>query len=116
MLASIPINAFDDTAVVTFDYDDAFGRACTGIVVRHNGQFHAFRNRCPHWSTPLDDDGPTPFDPATGEWVCQTHGARFESSTGRCVSGPCRGESLTKFAVEIEDDRVVVRRQGLDIL
>ena len=115
MLASIPIEEFDTTPTVHFDYDDAFGRSRRGVVIHHDGDFFAFRNLCPHWSTPLDEDGPGLFDPATSELVCQTHGARFELTTGRCTTGPCRGQSLESLSVDVddEDNRVVIRRGEL---
>lgn len=116
MIATIDTDRFDgDGTWVAFDYRDGFGRARSGFVVRYDGRFHAFRNLCPHWSTPLDADGDDLFDTATGEIVCQTHGARFDAESGECVAGPCRGQSLERLSAEVDGDRVVVKRSGLDL-
>lgn len=101
--------------VVSFEYRDAFGRNRLGFVVRHDGDYHAFENLCPHWSTPLDADGPRLYDETTGELICQTHGARFEPTTGECVAGPCFGESLSRLSVELRDGRLIVREAGLQL-
>ncbi len=89
-----------DGDVVTFDYTDGLGQEHRGFILRWNDGFHAYRNRCPHWSTPLDEDGPQIFDHGSRALVCQTHGALFEPETGSCISGPCMGQSLKKLRVE----------------
>jgi nitrite reductase/ring-hydroxylating ferredoxin subunit len=32
--------------------------------------------------------------------LCSTHGATYETRSGRCVGGPCNGSSLVKLRVE----------------
>lgn len=114
MLAAIEASRLEgDGQTVGFEYRDSFGRTRQGLVVRHGGEYVAFRNHCPHWSTPLTEGGDGVFDAATGELVCQTHGARFDAETGECLVGPCRGQSLEKLRVDREDDRLVIRRSGL---
>ncbi len=115
MLASIALKRFDDASAVRFDYTDPFGQAKSGIAVRRNGDYFAFRNLCPHWSTPLDDGGDDVFDPSTNELVCNTHGARFELTSGECVAGPCIGDSLQAFATEVDGDRLIIRRGTLGL-
>ena len=102
-----------DGEVVGFGYVDGLGRAQRGLLVRWEGRLHAFRNLCPHWSTPLDEYGGEILDPAIGELVCQTHGARFELDSGNCVSGPCVGDSLQKLRVELGEGEVKIYRPGL---
>jgi nitrite reductase/ring-hydroxylating ferredoxin subunit len=47
-------------------------------------------------------DGGTNIAPAEGdELVCVTHGARYRSEDGHCVSGPCLGQSLKKLPIEV---------------
>jgi nitrite reductase/ring-hydroxylating ferredoxin subunit len=79
-----------------------------GFVVNHDGTYRAYVNRCPHVGTPLDlwdneflaEDGRT--------LVCATHGAVFEPATGRCLGGPCAGDSLTALPLRLEGERVIV--------
>ena len=81
-----------------------------GFVVHHQGAYHAYVNRCPHAGTPLDL-WPNEFFSEDGRWlVCATHGAVFDPATGRCVSGPCAGASLTPLRVRCEDEHLVVSR------
>lgn len=62
---------------------------------------HAFFNVCRHVPVPLDaGSGLAPVE--DGDWVCHTHGARYELLTGFCHSGPCRGSSLTELRLEVE--------------
>jgi nitrite reductase/ring-hydroxylating ferredoxin subunit len=85
------------------------GRTINGFVVRRDGRYHAYVNRCPHVGAPLDT-WPNEFMSEDGALlVCSTHGAMFEPSTGRCVDGPCAGDALTPLAVSVEHDQIVVR-------
>jgi nitrite reductase/ring-hydroxylating ferredoxin subunit len=82
---------------------DAEGDPVSVLVLRWKGTLRAYRNRCPHNGVRLD------FIP--GEvWTrdgrslrCGTHGARFRPDSGRCFSGPCRGDSLTPIPLTIDD-------------
>jgi len=79
----------------------------TGFVVRHARGFRAFVNRCPHVPYPLDwDDGR--FMGPEGLLVCQTHGARFDPATGRCVGGPAVGRALERLPFREEGDELIV--------
>jgi nitrite reductase/ring-hydroxylating ferredoxin subunit len=79
-----------------------------GFLVNDQGRFHAYVNRCRHMPTPLDfvrdqflsDDG--------RHLMCYTHGALYDFSTGVCVSGPCKGESLYRLPVRVERGEVLV--------
>jgi nitrite reductase/ring-hydroxylating ferredoxin subunit len=79
-----------------------------GFLVNDQGRFHAYVNRCRHMPTPLDfvrdqflsDDG--------RHFMCYTHGALYDFSTGVCVSGPCKGESLYRLPVRVERGEVLV--------
>lgn len=102
----------EDGDWMSFVYDDGLGQEARGILVRWNGELFAFRNLCPHWSTPLDRHGDDLVDPATGDLVCQTHGARFEIHTGRCVLGPCQGDTLQRLTVHVDDTGQATIRRG----
>ncbi len=102
-------------AVLHFTFTDELGRPHRAFLLRHGDTLRAFENRCPHWSTPLDEHGDHLYDRASDTLVCATHGARFLPDDGHCVSGPCTGDSLTPLAVHPTDDptRVRITRQGL---
>lgn len=114
-LATINISSLrQDGDALTFGYDDAFGRHQTGIILYWNEELYAYKNICPHWSTPLDEHGAELVDTSCGDLVCQTHGARFEAHSGICISGPCIGEQLEKLVVDSGDGTTVdIRRAGL---
>jgi nitrite reductase/ring-hydroxylating ferredoxin subunit len=73
----------------------------SGFVVRRGGQVHAYRNRCPHAGHPLNLRPHDFLTPDGSLIVCRSHGALFEIATGRCVDGPCAGESLEALPVEV---------------
>jgi nitrite reductase/ring-hydroxylating ferredoxin subunit len=80
--------------------DDA---AESGFAVEFNDRVYAFENRCPHLGVELDWAPGVFFDTTQEYLVCSTHGARFEPDSGKCVSGPCAGQSLTALAVFEEE-------------
>ena len=63
------------------------------IVYRRHGEVSAWRNICPHQGRRLDY-APGKFLREGDTLICAAHGASFSLSTGECVAGPCRGESL----------------------
>ena len=78
------------------------------FLINDRGSFHAYVNRCRHMPTPLDfvrDE----FISDDGKFLrCYTHGALYEFSTGLCVDGPCKGESLFRLPVSFDRDEVLV--------
>jgi nitrite reductase/ring-hydroxylating ferredoxin subunit len=80
----------------------------TGFLVNDGGCFHAYVNRCRHMSTPLDFIRDQ-FVSEDGRYLmCYTHGALYERGTGLCISGPCKGDSLYRLPVCIDQDDVLV--------
>jgi nitrite reductase/ring-hydroxylating ferredoxin subunit len=78
------------------------------IVVRHDGELHAYWNSCPHLSVPLNW-GPNRFlDPSKQYLQCATHGALFELHDGRCIAGPCQDDRLVRISLEREGDHYYV--------
>ena len=78
------------------------------FVVRRLGHVFAYENACPHIGTPLDFL-PDRFLTADGRHLlCSTHGALFEITTGLCVHGPCRGQSLKPVPVAVRNGQVVL--------
>lgn len=71
----------------------------SGFLVATPDGAHAYRNVCPHVSIPLDRDG-EPLLSEDGRFlVCRNHGALFTPEDGRCVAGPCEGDSLASLRV-----------------
>ena len=80
----------DSGVAVPFDVVYA-GQTCRAFAVRHQGQVHAYLNRCTHVAMEMDYQ-PDRFFDASGQWLmCATHGAVYRPDTGACAGGPCRG-------------------------
>lgn len=74
------------------------------LLVRWDNQVQAYVNNCPHLRIPLNWQ-PDKFMDMEHQYIqCFTHGALFQPEDGLCVSGPCRGESLTPVETEMTDD------------
>lgn len=116
-LAVVDIAGLDEQADTRpFCYRDRLGRSQKGLVVCWHGELYAYRNLCPHWSTPLDDRAEEVLDAEGEALVCQTHGARFRPDTGECVDGPCLGESLQNLrVVDAGEQGVEIYPAGLDL-
>ena len=87
-------------------------RTVEGFVVNHDGEYHAYENRCAHVGTPLDL-WPNEFLAEDGRTiVCATHGALYEPATGACTAGPCAGDRLSSLPLRREGDTIVVTCAG----
>jgi nitrite reductase/ring-hydroxylating ferredoxin subunit len=78
-----------------------------GVVVRRGDMFAGYEDRCPHAGWPLAalDDR---FLTRTGEHIlCSGHGALFRPADGVCVAGPCAGQRLSPWPLELRDGWVV---------
>jgi nitrite reductase/ring-hydroxylating ferredoxin subunit len=84
------------------------GRRVNGFMVNHDGDVHAYVNRCPHVGTPLDLWENEFLSEDTRRIICATHGAVFDPATGHCTSGPCVGDSLRRLPVTRDGDALVV--------
>jgi toluene monooxygenase system ferredoxin subunit len=90
---------------------DLVSRTVEGVellLVNVDGQVRAFRNRCPHAGTPLNQgklEGPI--------LTCSAHLWQFDIVNGGVGVNPrdCR---LTSFAVRIEDGRVLVQLRPVE--
>jgi nitrite reductase/ring-hydroxylating ferredoxin subunit len=79
-----------------------------GFAIRYDGQVRAFVNRCPHLGTELDWQPGEFFEEAGLYLVCSTHGALFEPASGRCIAGPCQGDTLDSIPVQEKDGQVFI--------
>lgn len=82
------------------------GHSC--FAVRENQQLYLYLNRCPHLGIQLNWREHQFLDHEGVLIQCSTHGALFRIDTGRCVSGPCLGQSLLPLAFTIDGKRVTV--------
>jgi nitrite reductase/ring-hydroxylating ferredoxin subunit len=78
---------------------DFFGRPV--LVVRTDGQVHAYMNVCTHLGGPLQ------LLPDGASFQCQWHGACFEARSGRATCAPARPDSrLIRLPIKIEAGQV----------
>lgn len=72
-------------------------------VYNIDGQYYAIEDRCTH------DDGPLAEGEVTGCVVkCPRHGARFDITTGKALSGPAGIVDVPTYVVRIVDEQVQV--------
>ncbi len=72
-----------------------------GFVVRQGETVRGYEDRCPHAGMPLSM-APHRYLTAGGDLIlCASHGALFRLSDGACVGGPCAGQALTPWPVEV---------------
>jgi 8-oxo-dGTP diphosphatase len=71
-----------------------------GVLVATPSGPRAFENLCPHVPIALDRIHDDISSPDGRHLVCQNHAALFELPTGRCVTGPCEGDSLREIPIE----------------
>jgi len=82
---------------------ESAGERIDGFVVRHDGDFFAYRNSCPHTGSPLEWVDHQFLDMEGALIQCATHDARFLIETGECIFGPCPGQSLESLPIRIRD-------------
>ncbi|MBR9909534.1 MAG: Rieske (2Fe-2S) protein [Gammaproteobacteria bacterium] len=78
------------------------------FIVRRGSRVFAYHNSCPHMGVPLEwvEDRFLDYD---GELIqCSTHGALFTIEQGRCIFGPCSGQSLQPIKLELRDENIWV--------
>lgn len=76
------------------------------FVISRDGQYYAYRNRCPHLGVELNwlEDQFLDLDDALIQ--CATHGALFIIESGECIAGPCLGASLPALKVCVVNDEL----------
>ena len=83
-----------------------FGEAAPAFAVRKDGKVHAYLNRCAHVAMELDWQEGVFFDAEGRDLICSTHGALYETASGRCLGGTCNGTPLVKLRLEERDGAV----------
>lgn len=94
--------------------EDGNPKAWLIFMIRWGNQAYGYLNVCPHQGVQLDWEKNQFLDSNGLRIMCGKHGALFEIGTGRCVDGPCKGESLQPVALMVIDGDVCV--SGVDLL
>lgn len=71
------------------------------IAIKKRGQLYLYHNRCPHVGIRLEWQPHKFLDSDKNLIQCSSHGALFTINNGRCVAGPCTGQSLKSIAFEV---------------
>lgn len=77
------------------------------VLLDDAGVLRAYLNRCKHLPIPLDGGSRRFLDDGRRHLMCGTHGALFRREDGYCFEGPCRGDSLSALAVEVDASGVI---------
>ena len=85
-----------------------------GFVVKSSKGVAAFVNYCPHAGHPLNFKADRFLTPDRSLILCASHGALFTRDEGKCIAGPCPGQSLTRIPVKILGEHVLLG-PGVDV-
>lgn len=78
-----------------------------GVIVREGDAVRGYVDRCPHAGWPLSIL-PDRYLTKDGQYLlCSAHGALFTKDDGECIAGPCVGEHLEVWPVEVVGDEVL---------
>lgn len=78
----------------------------SGFVVRRGGDVAGYADSCPHAGWPLASLDERYLTRDGAHILCAGHGALFDLD-GACVAGPCFGQRLAPWPVEVRDGEVV---------
>jgi len=78
------------------------------FAIRFGDRIYAYWNICPHMGIPLNWVPDQFLDPEHRLIQCSSHGALFEIETGRCIAGPCNGDSLQPAILRCENDHYYI--------
>jgi len=79
-----------------------------GFIIRYADQIRVYLNSCPHTGVSLNWADDQFFDVSHKFIQCSMHGALFEPLNGRCVWGPCLGESLQSVEFELVEQHLLI--------
>jgi len=102
----VDVEEIPDEGDVLFTISEVDGDATReGILLTLNDDVVAYENYCQHWTdVRLDSGDGAAF--RNGEIVCEKHGAYFETDSGYCNFGPCKGATLEVVDVAVADGGV----------
>ncbi|PRQ06752.1 Rieske (2Fe-2S) protein [Enhygromyxa salina] len=90
------------------------GEVCEGFVLRSGQDLVAYHNRCPHLGVDLDMGEGRFYSALTDRIICSSHGALFVPSSGFCDAGPCAGDGLERFELELDGVDAVITIADVD--
>ena len=82
------------------------GKHFHGFVVRRGDEVTGFVDSCPHTGLPLAKQLDDYLTDDASLIKCDWHGALFQPEDGLCVGGPCAGQRLTAWPVQVVDGLV----------
>jgi nitrite reductase/ring-hydroxylating ferredoxin subunit len=91
----------------TSDIPNRRGRAFSLLRVDEDKVKSAV-NRRPHGGVNLDWEANQFLEPGSSRVVCGKHGSQFELATGKCLEGPCMGQSLEPINLVAIDGDICV--------
>lgn len=77
------------------------------FLVRQNNNVFGYRDVCPHQGAHLAWRRDAYLNRAADRIVCHAHGAQFDVKSGKCLLGPCLGQSLTALALTVSPDGTI---------
>lgn len=72
------------------------------LLARRGGRLFVYANVCRHVPLTLDLGDGEVLAMDGKHFLCHHHGARYRVEDGRCLSGPCEGESLVPVEFVLE--------------
>ncbi len=78
------------------------------FVVHQDGMFYAYYNKCPHTGATLEWQQDQFLDLDKALIQCATHDALFMIDSGKCITGPCSGDSLQSLPLTIEAEQISI--------
>jgi len=78
------------------------------FVVHKDARFYAYYNKCPHTGATLEWQQDEFLDLDKALIQCATHDALFMIGSGKCIAGPCSGDSLQSLPLIIESGQIIV--------
>lgn len=94
----------DDTFLITVR-ESKTGTTKEGVLIRNAAGITGWLNYCQHMLDVKLDRGSGAVI-RDDEIVCTTHGAMFDTKSGECTYGPCKGAYLTSLAIAEQNGSV----------
>jgi len=79
------------------------------FIYRKGEEVFSYENSCPHAYLPLNMKAGLFTEKSGKYFMCHNHGALFDIKTGKCLAGPCNGQSLTKIDIELKNGTIFAR-------
>ena len=86
----------------------ALGESSCFAVKNQDGEIYVYVNSCPHLGVELEWVADQFLDNEGQLIQCSTHGALFTIESGKCVTGPCLGQSLRAIPFSIESGNILI--------